>query len=347
MSETRPDTVLVTGGTGFVAGWVIAKLLQGGYRVRATIRSAAREAAARAAIANAAPDTSALDFVEADLTADAGWDEAMQGVDYVLHVASPLSGGDPDDPDSYVRPAVDGTLRVLRAAVNAGVKRIVLTSSAAASNAGVAGDSFTDETVWTDPAQWKSDGYRLSKVLAERAAWDFMKEHGDSRARDGQRGTEFVTILPTAIFGPVLTKATLGSVQVINRFLTGEMARIPRFGVAVCDVRDLADAHIRAMTTPEAAGERFLITGEFMWMEDIARTLRERLGERARKVPTKRMPDFALRLAARFKPELRTLLPLLGRSSRYSWAKAERILGFTPRPAADTVADTAESLLAP
>lgn len=332
------ETVLVTGGNGFVAGWCIAELLKRGYTVRTTVRNLAKEPAVRAAVAPVAGSTDRLSFFTADLTKDDGWDAAMAGCDYVLHVASPLGTGATGNPDDLIIPAREGTLRVLRTAVKAGVKRVVMTSSAAACNPGIAGDTFTDETVWTPPDHFKSDAYRLSKLLAERAAWDFMNQHGGA--------TQFTTILPTAIFGPVLAKDQTGSVEVIKRIYNGSMPRAPNLGVCVIDVRDLADVHIKAMTSPAAAGERFLATGEFMWMSEIAATLRTRLGARAAKAPTKTIPDFVFRIAARFRPEFRALLPLLGRKNRYSWAKAERLLGFHPRPAADTVTETAESLMA-
>lgn len=331
------QTVLVTGGNGFVAGWVIVELLKAGYNVRTTVRSAKREDDVRGAVGSQVTDLSRLSFAHADLTKDDGWPAAMSGVDYVLHIASPLGTGATKNPDDLIIPAREGTLRVLKAAVAAGVKRVVMTSSAAASNPGIAGDTFTDETVWTPPEHFRKDAYRLSKLLAERAAWEFMEKHGGT--------TEFTAILPTAIFGPALSKDQTGSVEVIKRLYTGAMPRIPRLGVCVIDVRDLAAAHVKAMTTPAAGGERFLVTGEFMWMEEIAATLRQQFGDRAPNIPTKRLPDFAFRLAATFSPPLRALLPLLGRKNRYSWAKATRILGFHPRPAPETVIATAESLM--
>lgn len=333
-----PETVLVTGGTGFVGGWCVAELLKRGYNVRTTVRSEAKKDTVRQMMAKAGVDAANLSFAIADLNSDDGWAGAMQGVDYLLHVASPLATGDTSDIDAFVKPAREGTLRVLRAAVDAGVKRVVLTSSAAAANPGIAGDSYTDETVWTDPALWKNEPYRLSKVLAERAAWDFIQEHAGT--------TELVTILPTGILGPVLRKEDLGSVQTIDRMLNGALPRIPRFGFCVIDVRDLADAHIKAMTTPEAAGERLFITGEFLWMADMAKLLRDNLGASASKVPTKTMPDFVMRLASAFQKELRAMTPLLGRKNRYSWEKAKRVIGFEPRPASQTVIDTAKALLA-
>lgn len=330
------NTVLVTGGTGFVGSWCLVELIKRGDTVRTTVRSEAKADKVRALMTKAGVDSSNLTFHIADLTSDDGWADAVAGCDYILHVASPLTTGETSDADAYVRPAREGTLRVLQASVDAGVKRAVMTSSAAACNPGKKHDTFTDETVWTDPDFWKSEPYRLSKLLAERAAWEFMED----------KPTELVTILPTGIFGPVFTKENLGSVQMIERLITGDLPRIPGFGVCVIDVRDLADAHIKAMLTPEAAGERFLITGDFMWMEEIAQTLRTHLGEKGNKVPTKKIPDFMLRLASNFQKELRAVTPLLGRKTRYNWEKANRIIGFEPRPAARTVTDTADSLLA-
>ena len=339
-----PETVLVTGGTGFVAGWCIHELLQRGYTVRTTLRSLSKEPAVRAAVATAAIDP-AVDFsarlscFAADLTRDDGWDAAMSGCDYVLHVASPLGGGASRDPNALIVPARDGTLRVLRAAVKAGIRRVVITSSTAACSPPLrSADSISDETVWTDPAERHLSAYRQSKTLAERAAWDFMRDHAGA--------TTLTTILPGAIFGPVLTTENLGSVQVISRLLTGRAPGNPRLGFSIVDVRDLADLHLRAMTSPEAAGQRFIAAGDFMWMADMSKTMREKLGARAGKVPTRTLPDFVLRLAALFDPPLRLVTPSLGRRHAFTSAKAQRILGWVPRPATTTVIDCAESLLA-
>ncbi|MCR6478196.1 aldehyde reductase [Variovorax sp. ZS18.2.2] len=334
------ETVLVTGGTGYVAGWCIALLLQRGYAVRTTVRSLSKEAGVRAAVEAVAGRESRvrLSFHVADLTQDAGWDEAVAGCAYVLHVASPLGIDAPKDPDAVIRPALDGTLRVLRAATRAGVRRVVMTSAAAAATPPITGpDSFSDESVWFDPTEKDADAYRKSKQLAERAAWDFMKS--------APATTTLATILPGAVFGPVLSRDTLGSVQVIGRMLEGRMPGTPRLGFEVVDVRDLADAHIRAMTAPEAAGQRFLAVGEFMWMREIAQSLRDQLGSAAAKVPTRAMPDMLLRLLSLLDPSLRSMTPRLGRKHRHSNAKAKALLGWQPRPAAETLADCARSLL--
>ncbi|BCB88226.1 NAD-dependent epimerase/dehydratase family protein [Phytohabitans suffuscus] len=325
------ETVLVTGGTGFVAGWCVAELLDRGYAVRATIRDRAREDAVR----EAAGGREGLSFAVADLTRHEDWDAAVAGCDYVLHVASPLGGDGHGTDETLVGPARDGALRVLHAATRAGVKRVVMTSSTAAATPSD-GRAVSDETVWTDPTDRALTPYRRSKLLAERAAWDYMA------TRSG--GTTLTTILPVAVFGPVLSTGNAGSVDVVGRLLAGRPPLLPRFGFTVVDVRDLADLHIRAMTAPEAAGERLVAGGDFMWLADIARTLREHLGDRAAKVPTRGVPDAAVRLLARFVPELRALTPLLGRQLTFSSAKAQRLLGFSPRPAAATIVDCAESL---
>ncbi len=321
------ERVLVTGGTGFVAGWCITELLERGYAVRTTVRDASKYTPAGAEVAIA------------DLTKDDGWDAAMDGVDHALHVASPLGTGS-TDADTLVKAARDGTLRVLRAATEAGVQRIVMTSSTAACTG--PGGQPGDESVWTDPAGRGVTPYRRSKILAERAAWDFM---ATSSTRTTQ--TTLTTVLPGAIFGPVLTTANLGSVELVQRLLTGRPPALPRVGFTVIDVRDLADLHIRAMTAPEAAGERFIAAGQFMSFAHMAGVLRARLGDRAAKVPTREIPDFVVRVLARFIPPLRALVPLLGSPRVFSSAKAQRVLGFVPRPGAETIVDCAESLAVP
>ncbi len=331
------ETVLVTGGTGYLAGWCVVTLLERGYHVRTTVRDAAREEAVRRAVSTVTDPGNRLGFSVADLTDDRGWAAAMDGVDRVLHVASPLGLDRSGNPDDLIVPARDGALRVLRAATAAGVGRVVLTSAAnAASPASYATEGVTDETLWTvdDPAL---PAYRRSKTLAERAAWDFMAGH------DGP--TTLTTVLPGAVFGPILSTANLGSVQIIARMLRGQMRGAPRIGLEVVDVRDIADLHVRAMSSADAAGERFLGTGGFVWMREIAAALRAELGPDAARVPTRELPDLLVRLAARFDPALRSVTMSLGRRNRHSTAKAERLLGWVPRPAAETVVACARSLL--
>ena len=331
------EMVLVTGGSGYIAGWCIAELLSRGYEVRTTVRDPGREQGVVDAVSSVADPAGRLSFAVADLTADDGWDAAVKGVDYVLHVASPLGGG---TPDAMIAAARDGTLRVLRAAVSAGAKRVVMTSAAnAASPSSYTAQGVTDETLWTDPGDPGLIPYRRSKTLAERAAWDFMS---------GCTGpAELVTVLPGAVFGPILTTSTSGSVGIIGRMLSGTMRGIPRIGLEIVDVRDLVDVHIRAMTSPDAAGQRFLATGEFMWMAEMAHLLREGLGADGRSVPSRQVPDVAVRFAARFLDRsLREITPALGRRNRHTTEKARRVLGWAPRPARETVLDCARSLIA-
>jgi nucleoside-diphosphate-sugar epimerase len=342
MEDIMDEVVLVTGGSGYIGGWCVAELLRRGYQVRTTVRSPDREQAVVEAVSAVTDPAGRLSFAVADLTSDDGWDAAVKGADYVLHVASPLgiSPRGAATPDAMVAAARDGTLRVLRAATGAGVKRVVMTSAAnTASPSSYATEGVTDETLWTDPDDPALIPYRRSKTLAERAAWDYM---------DSEVGrTELVTVLPGAVFGPVLTTGTIGSVGIIARMVSGKMRGIPRIGLEIVDVRDLVDIHIRAMTSPEAAGQRFLATGEFMWMRDMARILRDGLSAEGRQVSTRQVPDLAVRLAARYRdPSLREITPSLGRRNRHTTEKARRVLGWQPRPARDTVLDCARSLLA-
>jgi dihydroflavonol-4-reductase len=332
-------TVLVTGGAGFVAGWCIVELLNRGYAVRATLRSLAKQVEVRSAVAAAAP-TELLTFVAADLTQDAGWDVAAAGCEYVLHVASPLGSDGSSQTDAMIAAARDGTLRVLKAAVNAGAKRVVMTSAATVATPPLLSGfrSLSDETVWFDPSEPDVDAYRRSKRLAERAAWEFMGKSGGS--------TTLTTILPGAVFGPILIPGRDGSAQVIGRLLQGRVPANPRLGFEIVDVRDLAMAHVLAMTDRQAAGERFLAVGDFMWMLDISKTLRAELGASAAKVPTRTLPDFMFHFMALVDPALRAMKPRLGREHRHTSAKAERLLGWRTRPAAATLVDCAQSLSA-
>ncbi|MBO9713078.1 aldehyde reductase [Sphingomonas sp.] len=331
------ETVLVTGGSGFIAGWCIVELLRRGYGVRTTVRNLAKAPAVRAAIAAEVDPGDRLTFFAAELTSPEGWDAAVAGCDYVLHVASPLGTGAVRHPDELIVPAREGALNVLRAAAAAGVKRVVLTSSVAAVG-GMGTDEVRDETQWTDLSTRGLDAYRQSKTIAERAAWDFVA------AED--KGMELVTVLPSVVIGPVLSPEGLGSVQVISRLVGGKIPGTPRIGFTLVDVRDVADLHLRAMTAPEAPGERFIAATEFKWFAEIAAILRARLGERAAKVPTRRLPDFVPRLMALFDPALRYVVPGLGRRNSWSSAKAKRVLGWAPRPVEDSIAECGESLVA-
>jgi dihydroflavonol-4-reductase len=332
-------TVLVTGGSGFIGGWVVIQLLQQGYTVRTTVRNLSREKTVRAAIGNIVNAHDRLSFHAADLTADAGWDAATNGCDFVLHVASPVTLSQPKDPDDLISPARDGTRRAVEAAIKFGVRRVVLTSSvAAASRSAKIVESVSDETVWTDLDDPKVNTYSRSKTLAERMAWELIASSGGA--------TTLTTVNPAVVLGPVLSGDYSASVQVVERLLSGKVPGIPRLGFNFVDVRDVADLHIRAMTAPEAAGQRFIAAGTFAWMAELAMLLRARLGDAASKVPTRQVPDFVVRLAGLFSKELRGAVPRLGQKRDFTSAKAQTTFGWRPRRLEETVLDCARSLIA-
>ena len=332
-------TVLVTGGSGYIGSWCVIAALQQGYAVRTTVRSLAKEPQARAAIAKQVDPGNRLSFHAVDLTADAGWDEAMAGCEYVLHVASPIAVAEPKDPDELIVPAREGARRAVSAAIKAGVKRVVLTSSVAAASPGeTSGDSLTDENLWTDLSDPKVSAYSRSKTLAERAAWDLIG------ASDG--ATTLATVNPALVLGPVLSDDFSGSIQVVERLMTGRVPGLPRLGFNIVDVRDVADLHLRAMTQPQAAGQRFIAAGRWAWMADLAVVLKAKLGAEAAKVPTRKVPDFVLRLAGLFDRDIASVTSGLGRKHDFSSAKAQNLLGWKPRPVEDTALDCARSLIA-
>lgn len=331
--------VLVTGGSGFVASYCIIQLLQEGYTVRTTVRSLKREAEVRATLKSAGVEPGdKLTFFAADLTKDTGWAEAVAGCDYVLHVASPFPAAAPKDENELIIPAREGALRVLRAARDAGVKRVVLTSSFAAVGYGHPKVSrlFTEKD-WSDLNGTEMGAYPKSKTIAEKAAWDFMAREGGA--------LELATVNPVGVFGPVLGADHSTSTEIIQRLLNG-FPGVPRLSFGAVDVRDVADMHIRAMTNPAAKGERFLaVAGESMSFIDIAKLLRSKLGKAAQKVPTRVLPDWAIKLGSMFDSSLKMIIPELGIVKSVSNEKAKRILGWKPRSNEDAILATAESLI--
>ncbi len=337
-SGQESKTVLVTGGSGYLGGWCVVELLRRGYQVRTTVRDLAREAEVRATVGTQVDAGERLTVLAADLLDDAGWSDATRGCDYVLHVASPFPPAQPKDPDELIVPARDGTLRVLGASLDAGVERIVVTSSVAAisgSGKPVHGRPL-DERDWSDPDNPKLSPYARSKTIAERAAWDFMAERGATE--------KLATVNPGAIIGPVLNDDRSFSLQAIERLLGG-MPGLPRIGFSFVDVRDVADLEIRAMTAPEAGGERFVAVTTFQWMADIATVLRDRMGEAAAKVPSRSIPNFVVRGMAIFDPGVRSIVGQLGRKTEASSEKAKARLGWSPRPIDETIVECAQSLL--
>jgi nucleoside-diphosphate-sugar epimerase len=332
------ETVLVTGGSGYIGSWCVVESLKRGYVVRTTVRDLKRESEVRGAIAKQVDPGNRLSFHAVNLLSDDGWDAAVQGCDYVLHVASPLGVPLPKDPQDLIRPARQGAMRAVTAAIKAGVKRVVLTSSVAATYKASSGSWTSDETVWTDANDARVGPYPQSKTLAEQAAWETIK------TANGR--TTLATVNPALVIGPILSRDFSGSVQVISRLLSGRVPGLPRLGFCFVDVRDVVDLHLRAMTDPQAAGQRFIAAGDFAWMADIAALLRSRLGQQAARVPTRRVPDFMVRIISLFDTDLRYVVPSLGNRREFSSAKAQRMLGWKARPLEESVVDCANSLMA-
>jgi dihydroflavonol-4-reductase len=335
-----PQIVLVSGGSGFIAGHCIAQLLEQGFHVTTTVRSLDREPAVRASLAEAGVDAGdALRFVAADLTKDEGWAEAAAGATFVLHVASPFPLEIPDHEDDLIIPARDGALRVLRAARDAGVQRVVLTSSFAAVGYGHPRTSrlFTEED-WTDVNGPGVTPYVKSKTLAEQAAWRFVEDEGG--------GLELATINPVGVFGPVLGKDFASSVEIVRRIVDGALPGYPNLSLQAVDVRDVASAHLLAMTNPAAKGQRFLATADGVFtMKELGGVLKSNLGDAGKRVPTRSIPNIGVRIAALFDKPLRQIVPELGDVKEASNAKAREVLGWTPRTKEDAVVATAESLV--
>jgi dihydroflavonol-4-reductase len=345
MSETSTaaaprGAVLVTGGSGYIAGFCIAHLLREGWTVRTTIRSLAREAEVRATLARIVDAEDRLRFFAADLNGDAGWAEAVQGCDFVQHVASPLPSTNPKNDDELVRPARDGALRVMRAARDAGVRRVVMTASTACISYGHGGYTVPKtEADWSDETnRADSSAYERSKTIAERAVRGWFQQEGGA--------LELVTVHPGAVLGPVLGRDFSASIEIVKKLLEGAVPGVPRFGWPLVDVRDIADLHARAMVAPGIAGARFIGANDFWWMRQVAAVLKAGLGPRARRVPTRAIPDFLVRLSAMFDPVVRDRLFELGKERPVSHAHATALLGWVPRPNEEAVMATAESLLA-
>ncbi|AHI21454.1 SDR family oxidoreductase [Corynebacterium vitaeruminis] len=335
----NPRRVLVTGGSGFIAGHLIMQLADAGYLVRTTIRSLAREESVRASLTAAGlSNHEALEFVAADLTSDSGWAAAMGDIDTVFHVASPVAPGHVKDENEIITPARVGTLRVLRATHDAGVRRVVMTSAFHAVGWGHPHDEhvFTERD-WTNVDGPGVDAYGKSKTLAEREAWDFVRGEGD--------GLELTTLLPVAVMGPALGSKASGSNEVIERMVTGKLPVLANMYMPIVDVRDVAYAHILAMESDQAAGHRFLLAdGPALTLKQIADIIREELGDKAKKVPTRVLPDGLVRFLGRFNGEMRMVAEDLGYARRTCNQAAVDTLGWHPRPAREAIIGAARSL---
>jgi dihydroflavonol-4-reductase len=339
MKESR--LILITGGSGFLAAHCILQALHQGYHVRSTVRCAGREQEVRRIIRenSEADHDSALSFVEADLLHDAGWSEAVAGCKFVLHVASPFPSTMPRDEDELVKPAREGTLRLLRAARAAGVQRVVLTSSFVAVGYGVpVPPAPFDEKHWTNVKGRHVTAYAKSKTLAEQAAWEFVAQPGVE--------LELSVVNPVGIYGPALSKDISTSLQMIKSMLDGSIPAIPRISFGIVDVRDVAALHLLAMTAPQASGERFLAVAEERFtLQDVATLLKKELGQAASNVPSRIFPDWMVRLIGLLDRRMELVAAHLGEGRYASNHKARTLLGWQPRPGRETLLASARSLL--
>lgn len=331
--------ILVTGASGFVAIHTIVQLLEQGYKVRGTLRTLSREAEVRETISKYVQANDRFEILPADLEQDSGWDEAMKDVEYVLHVASPFPLFEPKHEDELIIPAVQGTLRVLRAAHKANVKRVVQVSSIAAVTAGHAGENRTfTEADWSDVDK-NIGSYQKSKTLAERAAWEFIN------SAENTRKLEMVSINPPVILGPVPNKDFPTSAELVRTFMLGQVPGVGPIKMDVVDVRDVASAIILAMQTPEAAGNRFLVPAGMVWLKDITNLLYKEYGSKGYKIPRVVFPSFLIKLLALFDKKIALVAPSLNWDYDLSNEKAKRILKWTPRSVEESILSMAESLI--
>jgi dihydroflavonol-4-reductase len=337
-SATQRPLVLVTGGTGFIAQHCIMALLSQGFRIRTTVRDMSREMEVRENLrAGGADPGDLLSFVVAELGSDVGWDEAVLGCKYVIHCASSTPSGSYTTEDDWNKPAVEGNLRVLRASRDAGVKRLVLTSAFGAVGCGHEPmDRPFNESDWSN-LQSNLAPYQRSKTLAELAAWNFIRREG--------KGLEMAAVNPTTVLGPALGADYSHSIRMIKNMMEGQPGT-PKINSGFVDVRDVADLHVRAMSSATANGQRFLaIAGDSLWLADVARIVRGHMGPAGSKVSTRVLPNWLIRLGARKNPQMKAVLPLLGVNMNATSAKAKRMLGWNPRSAEDAIVATAESLV--
>ncbi|QKZ13833.1 SDR family oxidoreductase [Spirosoma sp. KUDC1026] len=336
-SSTQP-TVLVTGGSGFIATHCIIALLNNGYAVKASLRSLSREVEVKQMLTTGGiRDFSKLTFVQADLSSKTGWREAVEGCTYVIHPASPTPNPAAKHEDEFIIPAVNGVLFVLGAARDAGVKRVVLTSAFGAISYGINKQQPYTEEDWSDLTQ-PLPAYQKSKTLSEKAAWEYVNGEG--------KGLELSVVNPTGVLGPVLSSDYSHSIKTIHQMLKGELAGCPKLSFGYVDVRDVADLHLKAMISPKARGERFIaVAGESISVLDIAKILRANLGKQADKVPTRELPSWLIRVVSWFNPEVRLIIPHLDLVKRASSEKAQRLLNWQPRSNEEAVLATGESLI--
>jgi dihydroflavonol-4-reductase len=333
------NPVLVTGASGFVALHTIIQLLQQGYKVRASLRVLSRKAEVCGTIAKHVEINDRLELVSADLLQDSGWDTVLQGCESVLHVASPFPLLEPKNEDELILPAVQGTLHVLHAAHNSNIRRVVIVSSVAAVSSGHNSENRTfNENDWSI-IENNIGAYSKSKTLAERAAWDFIN------GAENTKKMELVAINPPLIFGPLLNKDFPTSAEMIRTFMLGQVPGVARLKMGIVDVRDVASALILAMTTPEAAGNRFICPATTLWVKEIVDILLKKYAGRGYKIPTTQFPAFLVRLLALFDNKVARVAGDIGWDYNLSDEKIKRVLKWSPRPAEEAILSMAESLI--
>ena len=335
-----PDRVLLTGVSGFLGGHVATALLSAGYQVRGSVRNLAKADKVRQTLAKAGADVGRLEFVALNLLQDEGWEAAAAGCRFVAHTASPFVLQMPTDRNELIRPAVEGTERALEASLKAGVERIVLTSSMAAIAYGHDHNRIAPFTAadWTNLEQRDVTAYVESKTRAERRAWEMMKAAGRER--------DLAVVNPSGIFGPLLDDDPGTSAQVVIRMLNGSMPAAPRLNFAIIDVRDVAAAHVMALTSPDAGGRRFPMGEQTVSLMEFANMLRRRFPAYARKLPRFELPDWIVRLYALFDRDLRDNVGELGVVKRMDSSDAVALLGRPLISAEDALVATAESVIA-
>lgn len=334
-SERKDTTILITGIGGFLAGYIAQQLLDQGYKIRGTVRhiSSAAQITDRLCRQSIGARPS-IEFRQLDLCNDEGWSDAIDGCNYVLHTASPFPAGLPKHENDLILPARDGTLRVLQAAHKAKVKRVVLTSSIAATNHGNGTPPFT-ETDWTDPYGARATPYYKAKTLAEQAAWSYANASG----------LDLAVINPGMIFGPLASPNFGTSVGLLLQLMNGKFSRLPRFGFPVVDVRSVADAHIRAMTNPAASGQRFIVAGQFLWLKDISNILTKAFPDYAYRLPTQEIPSWLVRVMATVSPMSRLIVHELGRDLSVDTSKAKRVLNWKASSESECICSCVQSLI--
>ena len=340
MIAASKPTVLVTGASGFIAMHCVLQLLEQGYRVRGTLRSLSHEDHLREVFSQKVSIDDRLEFVETDLTKDEGWERATDQCDFILHVASPFPAVAPEDENDLIIPAREGTLRVLRAALASGVKRVVLTSSVAAIWEGHNNyDKIYDESDWSN-LEGKIDAYPKSKTVAELAAWDIIKN------QDSEIPMELSVINPGFVFGPLMDDTHYGTTpDIIRKMMRGAYPGCARFMLAIVDVRDVATAHLMAMTTPAASGNRYICAVESIWFTEVAQILQRNFAYRGYKISTRQIPDFLTRLFAYVDKSARSIQNYLGREIKFSNQHIIQDLNWKPRSAEEAIVAMADSLI--